>query len=40
MIIYFKAYAKEHGCDCLDKGDLAIWNWILVYQGKDPIEVN
>jgi hypothetical protein len=41
--IYFKTYAKENGCpeSILNSGsDLAIWNWILVYQGKDPIEVN
>lgn len=31
-MIYFKTYAKKHGCDCLDKGDLAIWRWIQAYQ--------
>jgi len=40
-MIYFRTYAKEHGCENVDKlGDLAVWNWILVYQGKEPIEVD
>ena len=42
-MIYFKTYARENGCpeEILNGGsDLAIWNWILVYQGKDPIEVD
>lgn len=32
-MIYFKTYAKEHGCENVDElGDLAIWNWIREYQ--------
>jgi len=40
-MIYFKTYARENGCpeDVLGSGDLAIWNWILVHQGKEPIVV-
>jgi len=42
MIVYFRTYAKENGCpdEILNGGsDLDVWNWILVFQGKDPIEV-
>lgn len=33
MIVYFRTYAKEHGCENVDElGDLAVWNWIREYQ--------
>ena len=41
-MIYFKTYARENGCpeEILNSGsDLKIWNWILVFQGKRPIEI-
>jgi len=31
-LIYFRTWAKERGCDCLDQGDLAVWNWIREQQ--------
>jgi len=39
-MIYFRSYAKEIGCENVDElGDLAVLNYILVYQGKQPIVV-
>lgn len=39
--VFFRTYAKEIGCKNVNElGDLAVWNYILVYQGKDPIEVD
>ena len=38
-MIYFRTYAKENGCPekILNSGDFAVWNWIVVYQGKPPL---
>jgi len=38
---YFRDYAKSIGCKNVDDiGDLAVWNYILKYQGKEEIDVN
>jgi hypothetical protein len=37
----FRDAAKLLGCKDVDNmGDLAVWNYILVAQGKPPIEVD
>ena len=40
-MIQFRTYARENGCpEHIASGpDLGVWNWILVFQGKDPIVV-
>lgn len=38
---YFRDKAKLLGCTNVDDiGDLAVWNYILVAQGKPKIEVD
>jgi len=38
---YFRDYAKSIGCKDVDSmGDLAVWNYILRYQGKEEIDVS
>jgi hypothetical protein len=35
---YFRDLAKILGCENVDNmGDLDVWNYILVKQGKEPI---
>ncbi len=34
-MIYFRTYAKEHGCPVNKLGDLAIWNFIIMHQSKN-----
>lgn len=35
---YFRDQAKILGCENVDNmGDLDVWNYILVKQGKEPI---
>ena len=33
-MMYFRDYARRLGCDVDGLGDLAVWNFILQYQGK------
>lgn len=38
MIIYFRTYAKEIGCENVaELGDLAVWNYIQEYQSRITI---
>ena len=38
---YFRDQATLLGCENVKElGDLAVWNYILVAQGKPPIEVD